>query len=443
VANELARQLQAQSPTNPELEDSGRQAFIENQLDDLESKIRETSLEINTLQDEVGSLYSARQIADNRSQIAALQQKLITLQGNYAGLLANTRGGAVNTLSVIETAALPRVPTGPNVQSTVLLAAAIGFVLSTGAAYLLEFVDDTIKTADDIARVSKLPTLAGIARVKDDGVGERPLIAALKPRSPISEAYRVLRTGIQFSAIDTSTNATILVTSANPGEGKSFTASNLAVVFAQAGNKVLLLDADLRRPTIHKIMGLSQLRGLTTLLLQIAQRRDDAEIDAAIDSVVQKSELPDLEVLTSGQIPPNPSELLGSDKMKMVLNHLRNRYDVVVIDSPPALAVTDSVVLSSLVSGVLLVVEAGKTRRTQIKQAEKQLADVGTGLLGFVLNRLEPGSDGYYYYYYYRSSYYTDPTAGADGEGRNGRGKRGRRRRNSDPKETEATPSAE
>lgn len=425
VANELGNQLIQLSPTGTRLEDQERQTFISQQLDNLETQIEQTQTEIQTRQDELGELFSARQIADTQNQIAALQAKLATLQVNYASLLANTRQGAINTLAVIEPATLPGTPIGPDRLLTIVTAAAIGVVLAAGAAYLLEYLDDTVKTPDDVKHLVNLPTLAGIAQIKmDEGSGG--LVTARHPRSPVSEAYRLLRTGIQFATVDAPSRS-LLITSANPTEGKSLTAANLAVVMAQAGYKVLLLDADLRRPTQHTIFPVSRDNGLTNLLLMLpppaepppaepAESMDNLTADmvdsrALFATALQSSGEPGLWVLPSGPIPPNPSELLGSSKMKAVLAELMSRFDILIVDSPPSLAVTDALVLSSLMDAVLLVVDAGTTRRTHLRQAVEKFREVSAHgqrahLVGVALNRLTPRSDGYHYYYYARQSYY-------------------------------------
>lgn len=437
VANELARQLILQSPTtSEEQEEQSRQQFISEQLDGLEEKIRETQEEIALKQDELVGIFSARQISDNQSQILALQAKLITLQSNYTSLLANSRQGAINTLNIIEPAALPVTPVGPSIWTTVFVAAAIGFVLSTGAAFLLEYLDDSVMSPEDISRTTGLPTLAGIARItEDDEQGK--LIALAQPRSPTSEAYRVLRTGIQFSSVDSPDQTRLMVTSANPSEGKSLTVANLAIVMAQAGHNVLIMDADLRRPVQHKIFRLPQKGGLTGLLLEVDLSAGQAEILEALKRVIQPTSIEGLHILSSGPIPPNPSELLGSSKMERALDTLGSQYDYILIDSPPVLAVTDAIVLSRRVDGVLLVADAGKTRRSPLKQAAEQLLSGNAHVIGVVLNRLSPKSDGYYSYYYYRHSYYLDESEmqKADEGKRNGKS-RGIRSRKRDLKTT-------
>ena len=405
VANELARQLILQSPTAPEQEEAARQEFITRQLAALEINIEQTQTELEEKQAEINTLQSARQIADTQNQIDSLQARLNTLQSNYGALLSNTQRGAINTLNVLEEASLPTQPVGANLWQTILLAAAIGFVLAAGAAYLMEYIDDTIKTPDNIKRLVDLPTLAGITRIKTDHDPDK-LVLLKQPRAPIAEAFRSLRTAIQFSSIDRPNQATILVTSSNPMEGKSMNASNLALAIAQAGHSVILVDADLRRPRLHKYFELANNQGLTNLLLALDL---ETPLDVAyqqIEQMVQPSPLPELKILTSGPIPPNPSEILGSGKMQAALDVMQAHFDFVIIDSPPVLAVTDAVVLSTRVDSVLLLVEANRTRRGQLIRSVERLREVNANLIGTILNRLEAGSEGYGYYYYYQNNYY-------------------------------------
>lgn len=219
------------------------------------------------------------------------------------------------------------------------------------------------------------------------------LIMESNPKSPISEAYRTLRTNIQFSAIDEDIRV-IMLTSAQPGEGKSTTAANLALAYAQAGNRVLIMDADLRKPTMHKVFNKTNRVGLTSLL---AGHRQIAEIpmDSTIDN---------LDVLTSGPIPPNPSELLASKKMTALLVELKDHYDIIIVDTPPAIAVTDAAILSSRCDGVIMVVDSGKVKREMALRAKGNLEHAKARILGVVLNNKNRKEADEYYYYYYGSS---------------------------------------
>lgn len=211
------------------------------------------------------------------------------------------------------------------------------------------------------------------------------------PTAPASEAFRVLRTNLQFKGLDSPLRS-ILITSASPGEGKSTTSANLAVAIAQTGARVCLIDADLRRPTLAKLFGLNNWTGLTTAILA-TDELDDCIVDSGV---------PGLSVITSGPIPPNPAELLGSSRMTAILSKLETAYDILIIDSPPVLAVTDAAVLSPKVSGVLLTVRSGAVSRVQVQRAKTALEAVGARLLGVVLGAVDwEGKNGYYYYYYH------------------------------------------
>jgi len=399
VANELADQLILQTPTGRV--DQTREDFINQQLDDLQEKIKETQDEIEVRQSELANLNSARQIADAQSQIAALQNKLFTLQGNYADLLGNTQGGALNALTVIEPASFPTTPVGPNRLMTIVTSAAVGFALAAAAAYLLEYLDNSIKSPEEIKKLADLPMLTGIPSIPGGEKYPSKLITLNKPRSPISESYRQLRTGIQFSTIDSPENTSVLVTSPGPTEGKSITAANLAVVIAQAGKRVLVLDADLRRPVQHRIFGLHNRAGLTNLLRDVELYRLENGLDSLIEEYAQTTEIENLMVITSGPIPPNPSELLGSAKMTQTLATLNSYFDYIVLDSPPSLLVTDSIILSIAVDGTLIVIDSSRTSKSQLKECAERLREVNATLLGVVVNRLSPKADGFYYYYNY------------------------------------------
>ena len=217
-----------------------------------------------------------------------------------------------------------------------------------------------------------------------------PLITESNPKSPISEAYKILRTNIQFSNLDTDIQ-TIMVTSAAMGEGKSTTSANLAVAYAQAGKKVLIIDADLRKPTQHHIFRVSNRVGLTSVLSHQSPLGS-----ALLDTTVEQ-----LSIIPSGPIPPNPSEILASKRMSSMLDDLKSQFDIIVIDTPPTLAVTDAQIIAAQSDGVLMVVDAGKVKKDAAARAKAGLDMVGAKLLGVVLNNISRSSaEGYYYYYY-------------------------------------------
>ena len=291
-----------------------------------------------------------------------------------------------------------------NSMISVITAAGIGFVLSASAAYLLEYLDDTVKTPDQVMKLGKLPTLAGIAYIDSDD--DSKLVTVTDSRSPTSEAYRVLRTAIQFSVVD-KTNSILLMTSGVPAEGKSTTASNLAVVLAQAGNNVLVIDGDLRRPSQHEVFKLPNKRGVTSLLLKLNVDDSDIEVRNLVEDTVQPTQIEGLQIMTCGPIPPNPSELLGSTKMRRLLDVLDKQFDFVIVDSPPVLSVTDAAVLSALAGTTLVVLRANRSRKGEFKQVVERLEDVNANVAGVVLNSLKSGSEGHNFYYYYKDPYYT------------------------------------
>lgn len=217
---------------------------------------------------------------------------------------------------------------------------------------------------------------------------ERNIITHLEPRDPISEQYRTIRTNIQFSSVDESIQS-LLVTSSAPGEGKSTTVANLAIVFAQTGKKVLLVDADLRKPTVHYTFKLHNNIGLTNVLTK----------QSSLTNAANKTEVENLYVITSGPIPPNPAELLGSKAMDELLEDALSEYDLVIFDTPPVLAVTDAQILANKCNGTILVVNSGKTEIEPAMKAKELLLSSKGKLLGVVLNQKKAKDSQYYYYY--------------------------------------------
>ncbi|PEJ59494.1 capsular biosynthesis protein [Bacillus sp. AFS002410] len=217
---------------------------------------------------------------------------------------------------------------------------------------------------------------------------KRFLITLTNPKSPFAEQYRTVRTNIQFSSIDKKVKS-ILVTSSEPSEGKTTTIANLAVTYAQQGKKVLLVDADLRKPQLHSDFKLENFKGLTTAIAQ----------EKSLKDFIQKSQIDNLSILTSGPIPPNPSELLSSEKMKNLIAIMYEQFDIVLFDAPPLLAVTDAQIISQVCDGTILVVRRGHASKEKIKKAKELLTLVNANILGVVLNRAEQEKDGYYYYY--------------------------------------------
>ncbi|MCP4212000.1 MAG: polysaccharide biosynthesis tyrosine autokinase [Halieaceae bacterium] len=312
---------------------------------------------------------------------------------------------------------------------TILLAVVIGFILAAGAAYLLEYLDDTLKNPDDIHKELDLTTLGAVPDLGD--VASRHLVTTQDGQSPSKEAYRILRTNLQFAAVGRPIKE-LMITSPSPSEGKSITVANLGVVLAQTGKAVAVVDADLHRPRQHRVFQLPNNVGLTTALLD--DHPDPTQL-------LQPTAVPGLSVLTSGPLPPNPAELLGSVRMRAFLERLGERYDVVVLDCPPATVLSDAAILSTQIDSVLLVVESGRTRRDIAKRATEALNQVNARVVGVLLNRMPTRGSGYYYYYYY---HYKDGYYSSDDEGRGSGGFFGgrKKRRRSKKNQKSAAPAS-
>ncbi len=299
---------------------------------------------------------------------------------------------AAETLRLVEPATPPLQPSKPNVPLNTAAGLLIGLVGSIALAALLHYADDTVKTGEDTSRALSAPMLGLVTEFKSGADRTKDLVTVETPRSAASESYRTVRTNVQFSALDVPVGS-IVITSPQSREGKSTVAANLAVTMAQAGKRVLLVDADLRRPTLHRLFGLSNRHGLTDLLL--AERR-------GVEDVALDTHVPGLRVLPSGPQPPNPSEALGSRRMRQVLEEMRHMADVVILDSPPLLAVADGLVLAATVDAAILVVRSGATRRTLAQRAKDHLDRVEARLLGVVVNAAprDAQADSYYVPYY-------------------------------------------
>jgi succinoglycan biosynthesis transport protein ExoP len=387
LASEIAQQLISHSPAATDPQKEAERQFALDQVKDLKANIKGAQDEIRQLDDEIAKSTSARQIQDASSRQAALQQQVSTWQATFNGLLTNLQQGTPNFLSVVEPAQVPTAPVGPGGGYTVLLAVVIAVGLSGGAAFLIEYLDDTLKTPDDVLRVLGLATLAKVGWIDGQGYPDK-LVTAKQPRSPVAAAYRSLRTNLHFGAVDHPVS-TLMVTSPGPKEGKSLVAANLAVAVAQSGKRVILVDADLWRPTLHHIFERNNASGLTTVLLQS---------DANSSVTLQPGSVENLSLLLSGSLPPNPTDLLGSQRMGNLIEALKQQTDLVIFDSPPVMVDADAVILARRVDSVLLVVDAASTRQPNARRCKEALTAVGAYIAGVILNRSTARESRYYYY---------------------------------------------
>jgi len=349
-----------------------------------------------------------------------IQYDVLSRQADQSKLLYNvvlqrmketdlTSKDKAQNMRVVDTAVVPRSPVKPRVVLTLFLGLLGGLGVAIGLAFFVNYLDDSIKSQDDIETYLRLPFLGYIPNIKTNSVLERDLQAHLHPQSNAAEGFRTLRAAIALSPRSDKYRV-VAVTSTIPAEGKSLVASNLAIVMAQTGLKTLLVDADLRRPSVHKVFRLQSPVGLSSYLTEKGSR---------VDEFIHTSEVPHLDVVCCGAVPSSPSELAGSKRMRQFLEEVRGRYERVILDCPPVSAVSDPLIIASLSDGVTFVTKFNKIRRDHARKTIQRIHDAGIHILGVVLNDIDfEGKDSYYYsYYYYQNRYYSShysPKAGRD-----------------------------
>lgn len=384
------------------------------QAKDKEDKIR---VDFNKQFDEAqGQNQSAVSIKLLQQNIDSKKTFLENLRKQISGNDVASQGSD-NNISVSEIAIPPKSAVSPRRLTTVIAALFLSTLFGMGLALFLEYLDDTIRTTDEIENYLQLPALAAIPSIdsvpkrklllvgateNEDENPQSPLLISADSRSSLAEAYRHLRTSILLSTAGHAPK-TLLVSSSLPSEGKSTIATNTAISLAQTGAKVLIIDADMRRPRLHSIFHMENGIGLSSML---ASELSDADVNSAI----KQDERTKLHVMTSGPIPPNPAELIGSEQMVSLLRILQSKFTHVVIDSPPIASFTDGVLIASMVDGVILVVHAGRSSRQVVKRSRQMLQEIGAKIFGVVLNNVNLNNKDNYYYYqsYYHRGNYTD-----------------------------------
>ena len=375
----------------------------ENSLKAAFTSQKKESLELNQKAIDYGVL---RREAESAREMYELLMKRF----KEASITEDMRTGNIR---IVDRAEVPEFPVKPRKMLNILLAIIVGLSTGIGLAFFFEYLDNTIKIPEDIKRHLNIPYLGPVPAmaIKRDGnpngVTFPEIVTLHSPKSTASESYRGIRTNILFSSAESEPQV-ILVSSSGPLEGKTITATNIAVTMAQSGSRVVILDCDLRRPKIHKVFGITREQGMTNLLIG----------NKDIKGTVYDTQIPNLDVIPCGPIPPNPSEILGSNRMTKLIDILRKKYTRIIIDSPPITAVTDAVVLAKFADGVVVVIRANETAREIVKNGLVQLQGVGAHILGAILNAVDMSRDSYYYQYYY---YYY----GEDGE----RNKKARRKK--------------
>lgn len=390
IANELGRVFISQINATQSNRFSTSEQNISNQLETLLGEITSTQQALDA---------ARKNVPAQADDVTRLQLALVQYQSSYSNLLKSyedlrlARARATESITIAELATVPTRPIRPQTLLNTLLAAIVGATVAAGVAFFIEMMDDTVKSPEDVTALNTA-SLGLIAQI-DPKVFQNRLVVVHASRSPVAEAFRALRTNIQFAGVDRDLRV-ILVTSPGPSEGKSTVAANLAAALAQGGQRVALVDADLRRPTVHRLFNLPNNSGLTNALIQSDENLGGFLRDSTVDC---------LQIMVSGALPPNPAELLASERAGLLLDHLESLVDIVIVDTPPCLVVTDAVALSKRADGIVIVTQAGKTRRSALELTIKTLRQVNAPVLGTVLNQYSSRKHSAYSSYEYQYSY--------------------------------------
>jgi polysaccharide biosynthesis transport protein len=373
---------------------------------DYESSLRKESLLRQAFEEQKARVV---EMNDKSIQYNILKREADTNKELYKGLLQRMKEAGVSAgimasnIQVVDPAELPPRPYRPDKRLNILLAAVVGLFLGVGIAFFLEYLDNTVKTPEDVEQLIRLPSFGMVPEISyerrrrlETGTSYPvELVTFGHPKSMLSEAYRNIRTSILLSFSERPPKR-IAISSPNPSEGKTTTAVNTAIALSQTGAQVIVVDADMRKPRIHKIFSEENGAGLSNFLSG----------NAGLDSVIKKADIPNLYYIPAGPIPPNPSELIGSKLFKSMMESLGTRFDHIVLDSPPVLGFADAIILSTSVEGIILVVLGGKTPRETLQRAKDVLHQVNAKILGVVINRINIQRSDYGYYYYRYSYYY-------------------------------------
>lgn len=398
VANTLPEEFIAEIQQVQTERYADSKANLQKQIDELTDQGERIRNEIATFGDSITSQEEVELGRLNNSLTQSENNKAKLVQSFENFRLAEVQ--STDNISLVELANKPENPIRPRKLVNTLLASIVGAMMALGGIFLIEYLDDRIKSPRELLAVANAPLLGAVTRIpqaaadKSGSTNTNSLITIREPRNPISESYRGIRTNLQFANVDSSIRS-LIVTSAIPNEGKTTTAANLAIVMAQSGMKVAVVDADLRKPSQHKIFGIPAKTGLMNALFN--------EGVSPLRFAAQGS-ITNLSVIPCGKRPPNPSEIIGSQRMRNLVQQLQQEVDIVIFDAPPLLAVTDAQILSTQVDGVLLVVKQG-TDRGAAARAVESLQQVNARVLGVVMNNIRRTSSNEYYYYDY---YYTE-----------------------------------
>lgn len=392
---ELKVRTHSPNPTRPILQT--KLAELEAQLQGYEADYAAAKSRYETkrgLVDKLGpwEVQLARLTADRDAALAAYNQLNESLRDLRIRANVESPNGRV-----IQDASVPKSPIRPRKTTNIALTAVLALCLAAALAFLQEYLDDRVNSPDDMERITAMPTLGHVPLVGPD---QPRLVSEMPANSHVAESYRALRSSIGFAGIDAPIRR-LQITSASKGEGKTMTSVNVATAMAMDGKRVILVDADMRRPSVHRVLNVPGSPGLSEVLVGTK----------TLDEVVLPTGVENLQVIPAGAIPPNPAELLGSRRFDQVAQELEERCDVVIFDSPPCIPVTDPLIIAGRMDGVVLVLHQGQTKKGAVKHVEEQLARARARIIGVIFNRVQHSKGGYYYYhhyYYYGDGYYAD-----------------------------------
>ena len=385
IADEIVNQMILLSPANIEgAAGESVSTFNRDQIKNLQERIVTAQNRLAEIETAMSTSISEIQLADLRREKEALDGLLVEWERNYTELLTLTENKRNPTqLTVIESAHSNNGQIRPRIQLNTILGGVLGAVIALGLIILLDFIDDTYKSLSDFSQYEEVNILGSVRKIKGRKLTDK-IVAHLHPYAPITESYRIIRSRIRFKPLDKPTRS-IMVTSSMPEEGKSITVANLAVVFAQANYKTVIVDADFRRPVLHEVFDVTNEGGLGDLL-------NSPEL--TVGDHIKQTSVNNLRILTSGASLLDPSERLGSERMEDILNELRQVAEIIIFDSPSALVFADAIVLSRKVDGVIVMIQAGKSKRTAITQTLFDLQNANANILGSIFNQ-SPRSDSF------------------------------------------------
>lgn len=382
---------------------SGFKHYVDNQNAQRTERAREgVDAQITFLNDQIDTLNAEIDDADE-SELERLQQqrneltRMVTQLETDAAYTSMQAASSTVVIESVDAARVPGAPISPDISRSTMLGAVVGLMIAIGVIALLEYLDNTVKGHTNIQHLTRSPLLASIPVSPGINPGPRQIYTMAEPKAGSSEAVRLLRTNLTFAGVEREINS-ITVTSSGEGEGKSTTAANLAVAFASGGKSVALIDADLRKPTLHRIFGVENTSGVTRFIADPDEQRED---------VSDRVALPGLTLVPSGPIPPNPSEMLVSPRFQQLITEMESEFDMVIVDTPPLLQTSDALMVGSVTDGILLMAHHGRTRVDALKNATGLIHQSGTRLIGVVVNQVDKASSTYYsggYYGKYQAS---------------------------------------